>query len=463
MLVLRVGHRATLVLLLLLIVLTVPGMASAGQSREISPSEAIERAVENDFGLCQARLGLSLAVLELRAAKLSLYLPTVGFALDLPDLTNNGPGQEIGASLTASIPVPWGSGSVTGGVGFSYNASTSELVAPTWNVSLSEILDLAHLDGRSETIHTLQQTLESAERSYRTAHADLVISTIRTYGDLLSEAQQAEQDLQTVDRLTTRLGQIEELAAQGYKGELDVNEARLLVLEAEVRAEKSAAVYATDLEAFGRETLGVEEPYRLSPFTLSTGDLVLSARALLAAEIPTSAISDSSTVIAAQQGVADAEDALREARVGVLPSLSVEAAVSADEWRVGLGLSLDLFDPERGAEIEIAKIDLELAQEKLGSARETVRNAILSLKSSLLSAVRSAESLTLETEAWQLEEQVKSAKRDAGSLSDSDWAEFLEEKGAFGIEAASRSTSLLVAHLAYRNALGMELDWEEWL
>ena len=55
------------------------------------------------------------------------------------------------------------------------------------------------------------------------------------------------------------------------------------------------------------------------------------------------------------------------------------------------------------------------------------------------------------------------AKRTAGSISDTDWAQFLEEKGAFEIDAAGRATSLLVAHLTYRNALGMELNWEDWL
>jgi outer membrane protein TolC len=230
-----------------------------------------------------------------------------------------------------------------------------------------------------------------------------------------------------------------------------------------VKAEGSAQTYAADLEAFCRSTLRVEEMCQLASIDLSTTDLLAAARTLRENEIPEAAISGASAVIAAEQGVASAEDDLREARADLLPSVSVNAALDSDEWSLLVGLSLDLFSPSRKANVEIAETNLELAQEKLESALDTVRDEILGLKASLLSAIRNAESLALETEKWRLEEQVMTAKRAAGSVSDSDWAQFLEEKGTFEIDAAGRATSLLVAHLTYRNALGMELNWEEWL
>ncbi|MEN6369206.1 MAG: TolC family protein [Thermotogota bacterium] len=453
----------TPVLVLLVIALTAPGMASAGPSRTISPSEAIELAVENDSQLREAELNLSLATLELEAARVSTVLPAVGLAVDLPKLTAAGLGQEIAASLTASLSLPWGDGTLTGGLGFSYNAATSELVAPTWQISLADVLDLARPNAAAERIQSLTWAVESARRSYASAKADLVISALKTYGALLSEAQQADWDSSAVSRLMAELDQVKDLATQGYKGDQDVNEAKLLLLDAQVKAEKSAEAYAADLEAFCRTTLRVEEACQLSSIDVSMSDLLAAARSLRESESPEGAISGASAVIAAQQSVATAEDDLREARANMLPSVSVEATLNSEEWSLGVGLSLDLFDPSGKTNVEIAETDLELAKEKLDSARETVRDEILSLKASLLSSVRSAESLTLETEKWRLEEQVMTAKRAAGSISDSDWAQFLEEKGAFEIDAAGRATSLLVAHLMYRNALGMELNWEEWL
>ncbi len=463
MLALGTNRRVTPALTLLVIALTVPSMASAGQSRTISPSEAIELAIENDSQLRQAELNLSLATLELGAARVSAVLPAVGLAVDLPKLTTAGLGQGIGASLTASLSLPWGDGALTGGLGFSYNAATSELVAPTWQISLSDVLDLARPSAAAERIQSLNWAVESTRRSCTSAKADLVISTLKTYGTLLTEAQEADWDGEAVSRLTAELDQVKDLATQGYKGDQDVNEATLLLLDAQVKAEKSAEAYAADLEAFCRTPLRVVEACQLSSIDLSMSDLLMAARSLRESEIPDGAISGASPVIEAEQSVTTAENNLREARVDLLPSLSVEAALDSDEWSLGVGLSLDLFRPSRKADVEIAKTDLELAKERLDSARETVRNEILSLKASLLSAVRSAESVTLEAEKWRLEEQVMTAKRAAGSISDSDWAQFLEEKGAFEIDAAGRATSLLVAHLTYRNALGMDLNWEEWL
>jgi len=457
------NRRVTPLLMLLVIALTVPGMASAGQSRTIHPSEAIELAIENDSQLRQAELSLNLATLELEAARVATILPAVGLAVDLPELTAAGLGQDIGASVTASLPLPWGDGSLSGGLGFRYDAGTSEFVAPTWQVSLSDVLDLARPDAAAERVKSLKWAVESAKRSYTSAKADLVISTLRTYGSLLTEAQQAEWDGEAVSRLTAELDRMKDLATQGYKGDQDVNEAKLLLLDAQVKAEKSAEAYAADLEAFCRTTLRIEEACHLSSIDLSMTDLLAAAHTLRESEIPEGAISGASAVIAAEQGVASAEDDLREARADLLPSVSVSAALDSEEWSVGVGLSLDLFSPGRKADVEIAETNLELAKEKLESARETVRDEILGLKASLLSAIRRAESLALETEKWRLEEQVMTARRAAGSISDSDWAAFLEEKGAFEIDAAGRATSLLVAHLTYRDALGIGLNWEEWL
>jgi len=56
-----------------------------------------------------------------------------------------------------------------------------------------------------------------------------------------------------------------------------------------------------------------------------------------------------------------------------------------------------------------------------------------------------------------------SVKYAVGSIGDADWAEYVESRDAFALEASQRETSLLLAYLSYRNALGLELEWEEWL
>jgi len=437
--------------------------SSGAQLRTITAPEAIQLAIQNDSGLRLANLNLTLARLRLEAAQNAAFLPSIGLSITPPELTSSGVTQDVGASLAASLPLPWGQGSLKAGIGLNYNTATSEFAVPTWQLSLSDLLNMANPADSLSSIHANERAVASAERSLDAAEKELVVSTLQAYWNLLAKAKQADQNQQSVDRLQAKRDQVQELAARGYKGVQDVNEAKLLLVDAQVKAGDSATTYASDLEAFCRETLGISESCELAPLDLSLNAILTAAHELLLVEVPDSAVTGAAAVISAQQGVDDAEAALREARGDALPSLSVDAKVNASEWKVGVGLSFNLFAPSRSVNVRIAEANLALAKERLDGAQETVRNQILDLCTSLVSAVRSGESLDLETEKWQLAEQVMTARRDAGALSDSDWAAFLEGKDGFTLDAAGRATSLLAAYLSYRSALGMEIQWEEWL
>ncbi|MCX6101515.1 MAG: TolC family protein [Candidatus Bipolaricaulota bacterium] len=436
---------------------------SAAEVRTITAAEAIRLAIQNDADLRLANLNLTVANLRLEAAQNVALLPTVGLSVSPPSIGPTGLGQDATAALTASLPLPCGRGSLQASLGLNYNFSTAALVAPTWQLVLTDVLNLANPTESQSSLEASERAVESAERSVAATEQGLVFSTLQAYQGLLSKAQQASQNQASVDRLQGELAQVQELAAQGYKGVQDVNEAKLLLVDARVQAEKSAATYASDLESFCRETLSASSDCQLAPIELPLDSLLMEAHALLAADIPDSTINEASAVANAEQDVADSEESLLETRGGALPSLSLSAKVTAEEWKVGVGLSLSLFSPSRSANIRIAEANLSLAAERLESARVSARNQVLNQQASLLSAVRTAESLDLETEKHKLEEEVIVARRDAGTLSDSDWAAFLNEKDSFAVDAAGRATSLLTAYLTYREALGMDLDWEEWL
>ncbi len=456
-------RRAVVWVLVLSGLFTVGVGALAEDTRTITAAEAIDLAIQNNAGLHLAKLNLEVASLRLEAARSSAILPTIGLSVSPPSLGGTGLSQDASATLTAALPLPWGQGSLQASVGLDYNLTTSTLVAPMWQLALSDVLDLTNPMESQSSLQATQSALESAKRALAEVEQALIISTLQSYERLLSEAQQDSQNQASVDRLQEALAQVRDLAAQGYKGVQDVNEAKLLLVDAQVQAERSTATYASDLKMFCRETLGVSTDCQLAPLDLALADLLSDAHALLAADIPDSTINSSSAVLSAQQSVTDARETLRKTQSGALPSLSVSAKLTAAEWRVGVGLSFDVFSPSRSANIRIAEANLALAEGKLQSAREAARNGILNQQAALLSAVRSAESLDLETEKWQLEEEVMTARRDAGTLSESDWATFLDEKGSFAVDAAGRATSLLIAYLTCREAMGMELAWEEWV
>ncbi len=435
----------------------------AAEARTITAAEAIELAVENDSGLRLSKLNLTIAELRLEAAQTALVLPSVSLSVSPPELTSSGLGSHLTASVGASLPLPWGQGSLTADIGLDYDIAAASLATPTWQISLSDLFDLMNPGGGLSSLESSERAAASAERALGEAERGLVLSTLETYQGLLSQAKQAEQGAQSVDRLEAELTQVQSLAADGYKGDQDLSEARLLLLDAQVQAEKSAASYATALEAFSRETLGLSETCSLEPLSLSMTDLLPTAKGLLLAEVSENAVENAESVRSARQDVDDAEGNLSEARGGALPSLTLSGRLDATEWKIGVGLSFDLFSASRSTDVRIAEANVALAQERLDSARESTRNRILSLKAALLSAVRNGESLALETEKWQLKEELTAVRHDVGSLSDSDWAAFLEEKDSFAVDAVGRATSLLIAYLTYRNVLGLALDWEEWL
>jgi outer membrane protein TolC len=449
--------------ILLLAVSAVAWCAVDDQLAPLGISEAVQLALQNAPELRQAELSLALAKLELEAAEYGSFLPAIGLSVDLPRLSAGGFSDEIGASLAATVPLPWGSGNVTASVGLAYDLTASSLALPTWQLSLSDLFDLAKPTSKAEDLASKKRAVDSATTSYATAENDLVTSTLKEYRTLLAEAQQAEQDSQTVDRLQSELDQVQSLIAQGYGGDQDLNQAQLALLDAQIQAQKSSQTYESDLESFCQRTLGLEENRQLEPLDLSMDDILAASHELLGMEIPESAIASSPAVISAQQGLDDATRALRSARCDALPSFSVKASVDASEWSVGVGVSFDLFAPDRWTQVKIAETQLAVAEQKLASAKQTALNAVLDQQTALLAATQNGERLALEQEKWQLEEQVTTAKHDAGSISDADWTDFLQQKNAFVVDADGRAAAVLMSYLTYRSALGLELNWEEWL
>ncbi len=437
--------------------------ALASAPRMVTAREAIGLATQNDSGLRLARLSLTVAELRLEAARSALYVPSLSLSVSSPEMSSSGLQSRLGAGLGASLALPWGQGSLTANVGLSYDLTTWTLDTPTWQVSLSGLVDPSRPGGSLSSLESYESAADSTQQALAEAEVKLIISTLETYQSLLSQATQASQSQASMERLAASLTQTEDLANDGYKGEQDLNEARILLLDAQVQAEKTAGDYASALAAFSREILGVSEDCQLAAMDLSMSGLLEAGHALLDSEIPAAAVEDSVAVQTARASLDDAETTLAEARGSVLPSISLSGKADASEWRIGVGLSFDLFTPSRSADIAIAEANIAIAEEKLAAARQSAKNQILDLRSSLLSAVRGAESLTLESEKWALQEKLMSVQHDGGSVSDSDWAAFLAQRDSFTVDAGARASSLLVAYLTYRSALGMELDWEEWV
>ncbi len=428
-------------------------------------NEAIVLALEHHSDVRQAELSLQITELELEAAWARSTVPSIGLQVNPPDLSMGGFAEDIEGTFGVGVSLPWGTQtSLSAALRLGWNRTTGEWDTPGWGITYSQRLDLAQLDAGSEELGARQQAMTDAKAVLEQARNTVVLDTIEAYSNLLSTRAllvQAKADLRQAE---ADLARMEEQVEAGIKGESSLLEAELGVLDAQITLEQAETAYTTDKDTFGRVTLGISEGFEPSAFELPLSDLTAAAaQMVIKAQIPEQAILDASEVQAAEEKVAAAKEALRAAHADPLPELSIQADIDEAGWKIGWGVSIDLFEPDRFLEIDIAAANLELAEAQLDTAEERVKNNILNRQASLKKALDDLERLPLEEEKWMLEEQVMRTKREAGAISEQDWEEFLEGKQTFDLTKDERITSLLLAYFRYRDSLGLNLDWEEWM
>jgi len=427
--------------------------------------EAVSLALEHHPDVKQGELSLLLAELELEVAWARSTVPSIGLQVNPPDLSAGGFAEDIQGTFGVGVSLPWGTqSSLSTDLKMGWNRMTGEWDTPGWGISYSQRLDLAQLDVGFEELTAKQQAVADAQLALGRARNTIVLDTIEAYSDLLSAKAllvQAQVDLQQAE---VDLDRMEEQVEAGIKGEASLLEAQLAVLDARITLEQVETAYAKDKDTFGRVTLGIRAEFELVAFALPLSFLTqAAAERVIGEEIPQAAIVGAPEVQAAQEKVTDAKDALRTARADALPELSVEAGIDETGWKVSWGVSFDLFEPDRFLEIDIAEANLDLAEVQLESAQERVTNSILNQQATLRRSLEDLDRLPLEEEKWMLEDTVMRKKFEAGTISEQDWEDSVEERQAFDLEKDKRVTSLLLAYLAYRDGLGLKLEWEEWL
>ncbi len=453
--------RRLAVLLAIGIGLSVPWISASATT----VAEAVDRALSQHSELRQASLSLRLAELELDASLASYSLPALSFQVQLPSLTLGGLSGELAGSLGGSVSLPLGSSAqLSGSLGLTWNVDEGSWAFDGWNLQYSQKIDLSQSSSVLSEIERKRESVADAKADLADTRNAVILATLETYSQLLSDEAAVTQAELQLEQANDELASVEALVEEGIKGSSALNQARLDVLEAEIKLDQLRTAYEQGIEAFARETLGTTEPVELSPFALQIDDLREDAEALAERDdLIDVAVEASTAVRSALQSVEDAEDDLVSRLREVLPNLSIEAGYTNGTWALGGSIEFDFFSPDRGDQIEIARTNLALAEEKLSGARTQQRNDLLNQQASLVESLRDLDRLALEEEKWALEEQVMTVKYEVGSIGDADWKEYVESRDAFILEASQREASLLLAYLNYRDTLGLELDWEEWL
>jgi len=434
------------------------GMAGLASGRELSLTEAVNLALANHPDIQQAELRFDLAKLQLEAAQAKTSWPSLALALSPSGSSLFSPQFNFEASLS----LPFGTTNRLAGK-LAVQPAAGSLVPTSWGLSFSLSLDPMNPQGEAAQLATLAQAVEDTERSWEKAKATVVITTIKSYSELLPLEAKLGQAQANLEKAEQDLAQVEKAVSAGLAGNLDLLQARLSVLDARIALEEANTNCESQLARFTQEYLGLEGDVELVPLQVAVEDLAAAAQALVAAVDLEAAAERTTEVLAAQKKAEEAQTALDEARGSWLPTLSVEAGWTDKGFQLGWTLRFDLFSPGRGKEIAIAEKELTAAELSLQSARQNARRQLYDLRAAVNTALQGLERLPLEEEKWALQEKLYRTKYEVGTLSESDWREFQRQKEAFEIEASQRSLSLLVAYLNFRSGVGLSLEWEEWL
>jgi len=444
---------------------SISGVASESDGAMLTLAEAIRIGLDQDPTLRQAEIALEIARLELNAEVSTFLLPTVDLNLSAPSLTTEGWSGAFTGTLSAGLSLPIGTSSqLSGKLNIGWDPATGFWSASGWNVSYSQRLSIAQPDTATDSIIRRRQDVADAEAALAQAQSDLVAGISQSYAKLLSAMASLEQaELARAEAMQT-LERAQADFDTGHVAETVLIKARISLLDSEISLEDRVDDLAEKQEQFYVQTLGMSEAAKLMPPVFALDALIEAAEVLLAnQDAVEAAVASFSAVVSAEEALSSAEDALSKSRLGIAPEMTVQAGLSDKGYSIGWSVSLTLFTPTWSEDVGIALLQVELAEERLRSAIRQAESSIGNSQKSLQTALKDINRLPLEEERWTLEEQVMRSKLEAGSISQDDWTDFRQQLEAFRLDVNERSTTLFIALLEYRSALGFPLEWEEWL
>ena len=452
-------------ILLLLALMTLS--ASSTSTTVITIDQAIITALERHTEILQSEIAVELAELELGAALTEAWIPSINLTVSPPLLTLEGFTGDLTGAFTAGLSLPLGTSSkMSAGFDIAWDSEISDWEVRDWGITYSQGIDFTRITAASRELEDKKDAVETARDALNKTRNKTVLETLKSYLSLLATSADYEQKKSDLSRAEAEFVQIQSLVEAELASETALQEARLEVLDAQIALDERETEYTVEKETFGREVLGEEraEDFALAPLELPLEALKRAVEDLLEQEaLLDRAVQNASEVEEARGKVADTQETLLDERRTYLPTFSLQAGINEQGWEFGLTISLNLFIPNYRLNIQIAQMNLSLAEERLEATEQRVKEDLLNQAAALRSALNNVKRLPLEQEKWVLEEDVMQAKFEAGAISEEDWKMFSENKAAFEQSMGDRINSLLFTLLSYRNELGLELNWEDWL
>ena len=453
------GLSLSLIVLCLVVFWVGGTVLAAPQTPSFTLRWAIETGLTHHPAVRVAELNLRAAHLELEAARAQGTLPKIGLKLQPFSLSSGVgfPGSGTG-DLTFALTLPTGtalSASLAPSLDYSTQAWTF-----SWGLSLAQRFNPIQQDKVTANLQQKVRALDQAKVALMQAKDTVVLEVVKKFGHLIAARTALELAKEAQTQAQARLTEVEAEVAAGQASELQLLEAKLAVKQAGITRQKRSTEYNIAREGLG-VLLGIEGVYELVPPDFPVEKILAMANELLSMRISLEAINEAAGVTKASEAVEDAEQDLNDTRAVTLPSVSLAAGWTSEGWQIGVSVNVDLFSPDHSSQLKLAQARVELAQERLRVATVEARMAILNQRASLRQVKEDFERLQLEKEKWALEETIIKKKMEADLISTDEWTDFQVKKQTFVNDLAQGAFDLVHACLAYRQTLGIKLDWEE--
>ena len=411
--------------------------------------------------------GLAVTVSATPVASVDLAPLETGSFADVADTFD----LDVAGTVSAALALPWGmeiAGSYTGEVDIDGSGRDNDDLVDVHGVSVSQdLLPDAGLSMEALAVHDRRDQLRIARLRLQRARNEVALQAARAFLTLTARNDTAaimERRLAFAER---DLSQAQFLVAQGAADRLALLDATIAVTEQRNSLDELRATLALDTAEFLTELDLPAAPLAV-PDASDVAALRWSARALLAAPTPPTAIAGALDVLEARAALSSAELQAERTQRGALPAVSVSldyrkarGAPRPGSLSLSITGSYTLFDSGRhAAAYAQAQERAATARRALATAHDQVVDRFARARLALESAVAGEELAALRLERADLRMEQAARRHAAGAISDRELDETSVQLSDAQGNAHAALLALADAYLSLAIDLGIDVQQE---
>jgi outer membrane protein len=417
--------------------LSITPSVQAQEVREVSFNEAVQIALDKNVTILRAQNNLELQELTVKSERMDF----------LPNLSLNSGGNR--------------------NYGFQFDQTSGKLVnASTDGFSLSASSSISLFSGFSNvaTLAGARATLESQEYSFERTRQTVVFNVVSNYLNLILAEETIrirEEDVAAQQKL---FEQIEEFVRVGTRAVSDLYnqqatlanaEAQLLNAQSNFQVNKTRLIQVLYLDPLG--------DYRfLAP---EAADLSLNVRQYVPQDLLLSAFERRSDLRAQELAIDAAEQGIRSAKSGRLPSLSLSSSAGSSyssardsdfstqlednrSERISLNLSVPIFNRfNNRRNIESSKVQFANARLDLENLQQ---NVAIEVRQAYLDYQTAVKRLEVTEKSLKAADQALQVEQERYNVGASTLVELTQSRSRFVDSASQRAQAVFQFHFQHR-------------